>query len=384
MTRIVLHIGLEKTGTTSIQRFCSSHRERLAREHGILYPAHAALCHAEAHAALTAALLPASSCDFVGPEARPEVVEVMAALEDALATKPEVLVLSSEHLSSRLSPAQIAQLAQLLCRHPVEVLAYLRRQEDMGVAAFSTHLKCGRRAWFRPREISPRNGYYDFLGKLTPWADIFGRKAIRVRLYDPAHLSLGDVIDDFLDALGVQDASEYRKEKPLNTSLNIAEAALLHWLNQGLPTWDEAVRRGRPEDYHRAHQVRLKILKEASAIPEMRQAPPLSTVLTRLDKARIRRRFKRSNARIAQDYLGRAQLFDEDKTAPSQSARTFLRPKPYFDETALAEILLAVAGRLPDSLELPKRSSAPAGLGHDLKRRLLRRFMSRPQTTPTA
>ncbi|NEV60856.1 hypothetical protein [Thiorhodococcus minor] len=383
MTRIVLHIGLEKTGTTSIQRFCSTNRQRLWQQHGILYPAHPALRQDEAHAALTAALLPPNGCDFVDPEARPEVVEVMAALEDALAAKPEILVLSSEHLSSRLSSAGISQLAQLLCLHPVEVLVYLRRQEDMGVAAFSTHLKCGRRAWFRPREISPRNSYYDFLGKLAPWAEIFGRETIRVRLYDPTYLTHGDVLEDFLDALGIRDASGYRREKPLNTSLNVAEAALLHWLNQALPTWDEAVRRGRPEDYHRAHQIRLRILKDASGIPEMRQAPPLSTVLTRLDRARIRQRFERANARIARDYLGRAQLFAEDKAMPRRGARTLLRPRPHLDERALAEVLLSVAGRLQDSFELPKRPPSPRGLRHSLGQRLLRPFASRPQTSPS-
>ena len=35
--RLVLHIGLEKTGTTSFQAFCAEHRPALAQS-GVLYP----------------------------------------------------------------------------------------------------------------------------------------------------------------------------------------------------------------------------------------------------------------------------------------------------------------------------------------------------------
>ena len=52
---IIVHLGMHKTGTTSIQHFLARHRRRL-REAGILYPR--AGTHGEQHAALPASVLP--------------------------------------------------------------------------------------------------------------------------------------------------------------------------------------------------------------------------------------------------------------------------------------------------------------------------------------
>ncbi|WP_200327938.1 hypothetical protein [Thiocystis violacea] len=353
MPRVILHIGLEKTGTTSIQRFLSANHRRLIERHRVLYPLHPSLCRDDAHTPLTAGLLPASACDFISPEARPGVTDMIDALEASLDKAPETLIFSAEHLSSRLDRASIAQLAQLLCLFAVEILVYVRTQAEMGVSAFSTHLKCGRRDWFLPREISPKNPYYDVVGMLAPWVEIFGQDAIRLRVFDPQQLHRGDIIDDVLAMIGIQDTTGLEREAPLNTSLNLAEAALLHRFNQCVPTWEEAVEQGRPQDYHHVHQLRLKILEEAASIPDLRNAPPLSSLLTAWDRLRIGQRFARTNARIARDYLGGDQLFRESARPGIASQQLIMRPKPPLDAQQLAEILLALMDRLDGHVEIP-------------------------------
>lgn len=358
MPRIVLHIGLEKTGTTSIQRFLTKNRASLLEKHGILYPSHPALCHDEAHSTLTAALLPPSDCDFVVPEARPSMTDVLDGLDEALDLEPEALVLSSEHMSSRLDEAGISQLAQLFSRYPVEVVVYLRRQEEMGIAAFSTHLKCGRRDWLIPREISPKNHYYDFQGKLAPWAAIFGREAIKVRIFDRKQLYKEDISDDFLRTIGVQNGFEHAREAPLNRSLTLSEAALLHALNQHLPTWEEATERERPWEYYLAQQLRLEALEEVGGLPAMASdRTPLITLLTAWDRVRIRRRFQRMNARIARDYLDCDRLFADDGAQERTSARLLIRPEVTLKRHELAEILLMTVERLAERMEIPDKDA---------------------------
>ena len=53
MKRLVLHIGLEKTGTTSFQAYCTEHRAALLKA-GALYPANPACFLRDNHAPLAA------------------------------------------------------------------------------------------------------------------------------------------------------------------------------------------------------------------------------------------------------------------------------------------------------------------------------------------
>ena len=114
--KVILHIGLEKTGTTSIQRTCASKREELLR-HGVLYPKTPGKSNHCAVAALAAN--PGKCLDL---RTQLGIVD-QSAFDAFLAEFPaklqaeiresgvDCVLLSNEHCSSRLgNPEELARL----------------------------------------------------------------------------------------------------------------------------------------------------------------------------------------------------------------------------------------------------------------------------------
>ncbi|WP_200328307.1 hypothetical protein [Thiocystis violacea] len=351
--RIVLHIGLEKTGTTSIQRFLTTNRARLLARHGILYPTAPELFRHETHSVVAAALLGSGAQDFVTGGDTPRLDRVIAAIDDAADTYAEQIVLSSEHFSSRLTPEAITRLAQCLAPFPVEVLVYLRPQDEMVLSAFSTRLLCGGREWMRPRGVGPHLRYFNYLQLLVPWADAFGYERIRVRLFDRTHMQDGDVVTDFLATLGVRNSGLFKQSPPLNRSLNVAEAELMRRLNQRLPTWEEASRRRRPQIYHRAQRVRRTLLAETRAARMFEHSPPLSTLLSSTERQQLLDRFSDVNTRLARDFLSRGTLFKEPSTCADRSEAADTRAAWSPDEALLAEVMASFEQRLRPRRPIP-------------------------------
>jgi hypothetical protein len=60
--KVIFHIGLEKTGTTSFQRFCTRNARRLLK-HNVLYPKRSSAFHALNHTPLTASYLHSENPD---------------------------------------------------------------------------------------------------------------------------------------------------------------------------------------------------------------------------------------------------------------------------------------------------------------------------------
>ena len=116
MKRITLHIGTEKTATSSLQAFFRLNRQSL-REKGIWYPTgnNVDYCCRSGHFPLAAALL-RGPVEFIPRTKRFEAkLLYRKLLDDFDERKEDHLLLSAEHFSSRCSsPDSIATLAKLL------------------------------------------------------------------------------------------------------------------------------------------------------------------------------------------------------------------------------------------------------------------------------
>lgn len=124
MKRVVLHIGWPKTGTTSFQLFCRTHRARLA-EHGCMFPdLQVGERSAAGHEALLAALLLDPP-----PHLAPHAARADALLREAFAvfagSAAPVLLLSHETLSQARG-LDHAKLRALLGAAPVTIVAVVR------------------------------------------------------------------------------------------------------------------------------------------------------------------------------------------------------------------------------------------------------------------
>ncbi len=220
--RIVLHIGLEKTGTTSIQAHCQRHAQAL-RAQGILYPSdlgpgnHVDLATAFAAFELTGDMRLRAG---VGTEAELASfgAQVVARLKRQVArARPRCLLLSNEHLSSRCYGAEIGRLRDMLAgfSDDVRVLVYLRRQDRAVLSLYSSYLKGqGTRDLAHMAAGTP---WLDYRALLARWADAFGRDRLVVRRFPPPR---GSLIEDFSAAAGLPPLPEVPDDTRANRSLD--------------------------------------------------------------------------------------------------------------------------------------------------------------------
>ncbi len=238
MRSLILHIGLSKTGSSSIQRVLAEQRPAL-RAQGVYLPSSPG--HAN-HALLAAALVDdpkilwgyhPGTWEGMAPAARiarfrDEFAAEMASLPDDVTRA----IITAEQLGGVLrSDAELARLAELLGRHfdPITVVVYLRRQDQHAASAYTEWLRGGV---LRPPAL-PAGGpaqlpEYHYGALLDRWARAFGDAAIRPRIFARDKLLDGDVIADFLAVAGItlEVAAEDGKRQS-NPSISAAAQALL-------------------------------------------------------------------------------------------------------------------------------------------------------------
>lgn len=238
---IHLHIGLEKTGTTTLQQFLAGNRASL-RARGILFPESPG---EQNQTRLAAYALDPDSGDSVlrrhTAEQEHEAFRTVfrrAFVREARQSGCRQMLLSNEHCSSRLkSVADIRQLKTLLDRvgTVVGVVIYLRRQDDFLLSTYSTSIKTGAVARFampRERKIERR---YDFAEILRNWAAVFGEAAMRPRIFAPEDFVEGDLLADFCEAMNIPRDGIVREDKRRNLSLSAEGLEMLRLLNAAVP-----------------------------------------------------------------------------------------------------------------------------------------------------
>jgi hypothetical protein len=193
--KILLHMGLVKTGTTALQRALHEARDAL-RRHGVLYPHFGGADFAH-HLLLPVVedpgRLPAGQLrDFGGPEAAVERAwdawnSTCAAVA---ADPPRLLVLSSEFLIHHTGARAKARLAALLSELAAEVtpILYIRHPVD--------HFRARLQEWLKV-ESRPLPAPPDSLQQaITDCETAFGR-ATELLAFDRACLAKGDITTDF-------------------------------------------------------------------------------------------------------------------------------------------------------------------------------------------
>lgn len=255
MKRIILHIGTEKTGTTSLQTFFTLNQNRLS-DHGIWYPHSESLdyCHRNAHFPLAAALL--QKCpDFVTREKHFDANRLYATLlDDFDARKEGVLLLSAEHFSSRCShPERLSALRMLFRDYPVDIIVYVRPQHEMLLSAYSTYLRSGgqkslekvsKEKWLKRDAI-----YFNHLRLIERWWQAFGQEAVNIRLFQQSK-SGNELFRDFLSFCGVPWINNMKQPNRENTTISkelaefllIANQHFCAFANQDRHSWEQGQR----------------------------------------------------------------------------------------------------------------------------------------------
>lgn len=345
-----LHIGTEKTGTTSIQSFLSENRSRL-EEQGIFYPRSPGNHN---HTALTVYALRKTKQGSIRRSSGvfdPEQVTIfrdrfVEALDKELGTSTlPTVVFSNEHLSSRLSEdSEVARIKKLCDTYAgrTKIIVYLRNQVDFLVSSFGTGIKSGSTRRFPFPLTKRRLGTMDYCELLDRWQKAFGRENMIVRRFAPAHFVDGDLFSDFAAQIPF-DASGFTRSEPRNEGLGARELAFLREFNARVPRWID----GKVLNPEHANIVK--------AVAKLRGESPRLTVSREIATA-IMQQFEDSNRRIAAEYFGSSEpLFSPAQLVSEADVHELLELKSS-DAMDIACRLWSEQERKLQELEVPRKN----------------------------
>jgi hypothetical protein len=250
----VIHVGLEKTGSTAIQSWLHANRHALLDRH-ILVPQSLGTPN---QTRLVAACLDDGVTDNIKAHflSRENLTEgkfrkkTKAAFDVEVAASKDwsTLVITSELISSRLfSPTEIAHLVDWLRPHVdrMTFVIYLRRQDDLAVSRYSSALRAGHFGfddiWADlsansfpivppERSISDYGEYFDYNRILGRFDDIPNAEVIP-QVYDPSRAG-GNIVEDFARLLGLPDALGGDGARRANPALSAEAQYIISELNR--------------------------------------------------------------------------------------------------------------------------------------------------------
>lgn len=205
---IILHIGAQKTGTTSVQRFAARNRRRLRRSHRLWYPlyqdfglkpmgyAH----HEMAHALAT------------DDGQRLQIARSFARSVMSGKREDETVLISAEPIYRHLYPATgdywqrranyATRLRTLFPSEDVVVVLVVRRQDEIAKSMYQERVK---------KSGTYSGSYEHFLGEREPFlynrqASVFAEVFPKVRILVYEDLAEQGLVHEFLRSFGVDPA----------------------------------------------------------------------------------------------------------------------------------------------------------------------------------
>jgi hypothetical protein len=229
MTLCILHLGAEKTGTSSIQKYFGVHREALLGE-GLLYPESFTNPSGHVHLKLSGAAVDGS----LDPS-NPQGVAFRAELDRALKRGAKTVVFSSEFFHSELRDNNaVERLKAFLSAYfdRFKLIYYARRQDQMLASMHSTAIQGGWTTDPRALSVYESKGhyYFDHAAVCDLWAGAFGRENLVCRIFERDKLINRDIIDDVISVAGANLDPE-RPKVSANESLSFETMHVLLLLN---------------------------------------------------------------------------------------------------------------------------------------------------------
>ncbi|MGB1214163.1 MAG: hypothetical protein ACPG4X_12415 [Pikeienuella sp.] len=209
-TRLILHIGMHKTGSSAIQRFLSRNRWVLGKL-GIAYPHSLGPTgqRQPKHNAIFAAISHQADKGRPHPDLGPAATLIEATAAEIERAAPRTAILSAEGFSGE-RPIFARALRPLANRFDVRVVVFLRRR-DLWVESFykqmvQSHDVAETRPFHDFLQADSTRRHMDYLTILNWWAEAFGQDAIIVT---PFEASAGEPVHLFLAAAGLSPRLAY-------------------------------------------------------------------------------------------------------------------------------------------------------------------------------
>ncbi|HVV94116.1 MAG TPA: hypothetical protein VHD15_11920 [Hyphomicrobiales bacterium] len=220
MKQLIIHAGIQRTGTTTLQSYLATHADALRRQ-GLHYAvASRTSNHQELGWALRRGEVDAAAfAAWIARESRPDCNRTLLSAEVFCTLR------------------NLSFLDEARKEHDVVAVFYLRRQDEWLSSWYNVNVKLGPfrdLARMGPEEFLGQRGRFHWLryaGMLDTWAAAIGADNLRVRVVEPAQVS--DVVADFLAIIGASSLPPARARS--NVSLAADQIAFLRALNPSRP-----------------------------------------------------------------------------------------------------------------------------------------------------
>lgn len=366
--RAILHVGTEKTGTTTLQNFLATNRRKLAGN-GYFFPQSLGTSN---HTVLVAASEDDGFSDNIKAhilareklteaQLRRQLMERLDA-EDRKAGAWHTLVISSELIHSRLhTESEIDRLLSFFRERVDEivVVAALRRQDKLAVSRMSSAIRAGHQSFEQVfgdiggygfqtvppgRDVDDHRFYYDYANLADRFARVLGDGAMHVHLYDDDGRRL-DPIAMIAGELGIDAGAYDRPVEELNRAMSAEAQHVIAALNRRFATT-------LPDGQRNPVFLDLKrrIEKELAGAPRQVERGAAQAFLAHFAASNevVRKRF----------FPDRAQLFDEDFGMYPQSV----------DYSGLEAQLAGTVETYARQLEAGMKHGAGRGIGSRIAR----------------
>ncbi|MFH1965203.1 MAG: hypothetical protein ABIJ42_06630 [Acidobacteriota bacterium] len=233
-----IHIGMTKTGSTSLQRFLFANREVL-RTQGVSYLDNDEFMFWDAHHRLAQSFLPGHDwkalLEFAGGKDDPATM-VSILREELAGSGSRNFVISSELFAVEDAEKVSSGLEDIRELYDIRILVYIRNYPDFLESLLAHHITFDGYDNEKVTEEFKRNfcmglkGHYSKV--IDSYARHFGRKNIEVRVLEKEQLHGGEIIFDFLAFLGLEKDGSYRDPGMKNISLRRNGLEYLMFLNR--------------------------------------------------------------------------------------------------------------------------------------------------------
>ncbi len=304
--RLYIHIGTQKTGSTTIQRFLSENM-RMLRKQGVLYP------------------------EFIRPSGRnhnrlisersstshklvkkifddKEIVSLKEKFDSEVkASGAERIILSSEDLFLPLEQQQWKLLKSLCQGYEVFIIVYFRRQDEFLISLHnqrvkdSLSIKGSFLETLEQEQVLFKSLLDNYENVLSAWSDIAEDNHILVTAYEGDVKR--DVLGHFLDSVGIEYHDEMSKpEKRKNASIPYTLVKLKSLMNSCMVENDPSYKELCSIDFTQLSDL-LATLRTNEKRAELSPLSPQK-------RLSIIKEYEEMNQRIAKRYLAKDKLFE--------------------------------------------------------------------------
>lgn len=350
---VVVHIGTEKTGTSTIQEFLNLNRSALAHE-GVGFLKSPGRRNNRKIATYCMSLDRVDDYvrrhDLAAKSSRKRWKdktkrELGQEIKSLKKENVHSFIISSEHLHSRLqSRAEIQNLSHLLEGYfsDIKIIVYLRRQDQLITSLSATSLvdevshhvlnndgSC-------PDNVSKDDWYYNYRNLLENWSGVFGATNVVPRVFDKAMLVEGDLIKDFKLHSGLFDKGwELQIPEDRNRSSSLVSQEVVRIFNQSFPNLSKSNKFAR--------SIRTRLLER---LDNEFPGPPRMPI--RAEAMRFYNIFREDNKRLSQRWFSVGNVFSEDFSMYPEN------PMPVEISTDVLNTVFHVLAKVTSEFQLPK------------------------------